>query len=226
MVLCRSSAWLVRPLRAAEIASLTAAISTDEVESVEATANRGPGAAAWMALVVPVVPGFDVDAAAFAPVTLALAAVLLSLEPGFASFLASFLAVSLEFVFAACLAVSFFAASFLAVSFLAVSLAPAFADGFAASLACAPSDCGFAAGSPPAESACRTNARTPADAHQQEGGNFGAQAIVSRDLIGGPAAANVTYSVDNIDEELTAAVSTIAADRGEKAAEPLNGVPS
>src|SRR4030081_490390 len=129
MVFCRSSAWLARPRRVAETASLTAAISTDEVQSVEATANRGPGAAAW---VLPVVTDFDV-AAAFALVAFALAVALLSLEPA----LASFLAVSLEVVFEACLA-----ASFVAVSFFAASLA----DGFAASLGCAPSGCGLGAG--------------------------------------------------------------------------------
>src|ERR1700704_2286784 len=123
MVFCRSSAWLARPRRAAETASLTAAISTDEVQSVEATANRGPGAAAW---VVPVVPDFDVEAA-FALVAFALAVALLSLGTA----LASFFAVSFELVFATCLAASFFAASFFAVSFAVSFFAASLTDGFA-----------------------------------------------------------------------------------------------
>jgi hypothetical protein len=60
------------------------------------------------------------------------------------------------------------------------------------------------------------------EARQQKCGNFGAQAIVPNDLAV-LLAARTTYSIDNIDEELTAGARTIALDHGEKAAEPPKG---
>src|SRR5262249_61669547 len=55
IVFCSSAAWLDWPLRTAEIASLTAAMSAGETVSIEANANRGPATTAW---IVPVLPTF------------------------------------------------------------------------------------------------------------------------------------------------------------------------